>query len=162
MRYEPANPNTDIRQAFDQYLSATSTRNFKRDGPITPTTNPYTDSLKILTNRFKEFNAKFIRDKSGLRLLGVRQFLLKMVKYLPLKDSGWQPLPKFLENKKATINIRNDDQRCFGYALLYFLERTNLPDRNGFRLSLNKKEMFQLHQLDSLPYPISLNNVHLY
>ena len=111
--YEPAKPDTEKRQAFDQYLSASPTRIFKRDGPITPTTNLYKGSLQILTNRIKEFNAKFIRDKSGLRLANVLQFILKMVKYQPLEGSGWQPLPKFLDNKKAIINIRNNDQRCF-------------------------------------------------
>ena len=85
VRYEPAKPDTDKREAFDQYLSATPTRIFKRDGQITSTSNPFTDSLQILTNRIKEFNAKFIRDKSGLRLAGVIQLVLKKVKYQPLE-----------------------------------------------------------------------------
>ena len=162
VRYEPAKPDTDKRETFDQYLSATPTRIFKRDGKIIPTTNPYTDSLQILTNRIKEFNAKFIRDKSGLRLAGVLQFVLKMVKYQPLEGSGWQPLPTVLEDKKAIINIRNNDQRCFKYALLYFLERTNRPSKYCFRPSLYKEEMFQRYKLDTLPYPNHPNDVHLY
>ena len=162
VRYEPAKPDNDKRHAFYQYLSASPTRIFKRNGPITPSSNPYTDCLQILTNRIKEFNAKFIRDKSGLRLAGVIQFILKMVKYHPLEGSGWQPLPKFLEKKNTVINIRNHDQRCFGYALLYFLERANLPAKNCFRPSLYKEEMFLRYQLDTIPYPISPNDVHLY
>ena len=162
VRYEPAKPDTDKREAFDQYLSATATRIFKRDGQITSTTNPYTDSLQILTNRIKEFNAKFIKDKSGLRMANVLQLVLKIVKYQPREGSKWQFLPKYSENKKAIINIRNNDQRCFGYALLYFLERTNLFSRNFFRPSIYKEEMFYRYELDALPYPISPNYVHMF
>ena len=132
VRYEPAKPDTVKREALNQYLSATPTRIFKRDGLIEATTNSYTDSLQILTNRIKEYNAKFIRDKTGLRLAGVLQLVLKMVKYQPLQASKWRPLPKYLENKKAIINIRNNDQRCFGYSLLYFLESKTFPTRNCF------------------------------
>ena len=81
VRYEPAKPDTNKRVSFDQYLSATPTRLFKRDGQITSITNLITDSLQILTNRIKKFNAKFIRDKLGLRLAGALQLVLKMVKY---------------------------------------------------------------------------------
>ena len=97
VRYEPVKPDTDKHEEFDQYLSAAPTRIFKRDGLITATSNPYTDSLQILSNRIKEFNAKFIRDKSGLRIASVLLFVLKMVKYQHLQGSGWQPLPKYLQ-----------------------------------------------------------------
>ena len=30
---------------------------------------------------------------------------------------------------EAIINIQHNDERCFGYALLYFLERENLPEK---------------------------------
>ena len=110
----------------------------------------------------KKFNAKFIRDKSGLRLAGVPQFILKMVKYAPLEGRGCQPLPEFLLKKEAIINIQNNKGRCFGYALLYFLERANLPEKNCRRANLFTNEMFQPHDLDTLIYLIAPNDVHLY
>ena len=51
---------------FEHYLSAAPTRIFRRNGTISAFANPYIDSLRILTDRIREFNAKFIRDKSGL------------------------------------------------------------------------------------------------
>ena len=129
MEYEPVKSMAN-KEPFEQYLSAAPTRIFYNDGPVTATANPYIGNLRILTDRIKEFNAKLIRDKSGLRLAGVLQFILKMVKYASLEGRGWQPLPDFLSKKQAIINIQNNDQRCFGYALLYFLERANLPENN--------------------------------
>ena len=119
---EPVNSLAN-KQPFEQYLSAAPTRMFSRNGTISAIGNPYIDSLRILTDRIREFNAKYIRDKSGLRLARVLKFTLKMVKYAPLEVRGWQPFPEFLSKMKAILNIKNNDERCFNYALLYFLER---------------------------------------
>ena len=134
----------------------------RRDGTISAISNHYIDYLQILTDRIKEFNAKFIRDNSGLRLARVLQFTLKMVKDAPLEGRGWQPLPEFLSNKKAILNIQNNDERCFGYALLYFLEREGLPERHCYQAGLYKEQMFHRHHLETLPYQISPNNVNMY
>ena len=90
---------------FEQYLSAAPTRIFQQNGIVHAYANPYIDLLQILTDRFREFNAKFIRDKSHLRLARVLQFTLKMVKSAPYEGRGWQPLPDFLSNKKTIIKI---------------------------------------------------------
>ena len=82
--YEPVKPMVN-KKPFEQYLSSAPTRIFRSDGPITVNANPYINNLRILTDQIKEFNAKFIRDKSGVQLAGVLQFILKMVKYAPLE-----------------------------------------------------------------------------
>ena len=65
VEYEPVNflANT---QPFEQYLRAAPTCMFRRDKQISGFANPYIDNHRILTDRIREFNAKFIRDKSGL------------------------------------------------------------------------------------------------
>ena len=73
VEYDPENPLAN-KQPFEQYLSAAPTRIFSRDGTFTTSENLYIDSLKILTDRMREFNAKFIREKSGLRLARVLIF----------------------------------------------------------------------------------------
>ena len=161
VEYEPVNPMAN-KQPVEQYLSATLTRIFKIYGTLTPSKIPYIDSLRILTDRIREFNAKYIRDKSGLRLARVLKLTLKLVKYAPVEGRGWQPLPEFLSMKTAIINIQNNDERCFGYAVLYFLEREQLPEKFCYRAYLYKEEMFERFHLDTLPYSISPNDAHLY
>ena len=125
VEYELVNPRAN-KQPFEQYLSAAPTRMFKRDGTISAFENPYINSLRILPNRIREFNAKFIRDKPGLLLAKDLTLFLKIVNYATLEEHGWQPLSEFLSIYKTIINIENDNDRCFGYALLNFLERANL------------------------------------
>ena len=153
--YEPVN-HLFNKQPFEQYLSGAPTRMFRRDGTILAFTNLYIISLRILTDRIRELNAKFIRDKSGVRLDRVLQFTLNMVKYAPLKGRGWHPFPKFLAKNEAICNNRNNNKRCFGYSLRYFLEKTNLSkkNKNVIRSTIYKTKMFQRQQIDFLPYPI--------
>ena len=39
------------------------------------------------------------------------------MKYVPLGDSSYIPLPKFLAAKKAIINLKNEDDECFKWAI---------------------------------------------
>ena len=87
VEYELVNPLAN-KLPFEQYLSAAPTRIFWRDETISAFGNPYIDSIRILADRFRVFNAKFIRDKSGLHLARVVQFTMKMVMYPPLEGRG--------------------------------------------------------------------------
>ena len=87
---------------------------------------------------------------------------MKMVKYALLEGHGWQPLPQFIKKNKAIVTIQNNDKRCFGYAVLCFLELANLLEINCRRANYYIDEMFQRHHLDTFPYIISPNDVHLY
>ena len=61
VEYEPVNFMGN-NQPFEQYLSVAPTRMCRRDETISAISNPYIDFLQILTDRIREFNAKFIRD----------------------------------------------------------------------------------------------------
>jgi hypothetical protein len=69
VHYESVNPWDDHYKEFDQYLSSPATRIFKLDGIVNGWENPYEYSLRLLTQRINDLNAKFIRDKSGLKLI---------------------------------------------------------------------------------------------
>ena len=161
VEYKPVNPLAN-KQPCEQYLRAAPTRMFMRDGTISSFAKPYIDCLQIQTDRIREFNAKLIRDQSGLPLARVLQFTLIMVKYAFLETRGWQFLQEFLSNKKAILNIKNNDERCFVYALRYFLESEGLPKRQCYQESLYKEQMFHRNHLATRFYPNSPKNVHLY
>jgi len=38
-------------------------------------------------------------------------------RYEPFKSRGYVPLPKWINDKKAVINVQNLDNRCFFYAV---------------------------------------------
>ena len=60
---------------------------------------------------------KFTNTASGLEIAHCIKLCLNIAKYEPLKGSSYIPLPKALANKKAIINVQNDDGRCLVWAL---------------------------------------------
>ena len=55
---------------------------------------------------------------------------LHPVKYEPLGGSSYIPLPKFLAAKKAIINLNNEDNECFKWAITRALNPVKIhPER---------------------------------
>ena len=61
--------------------------------------------------------AKFQRQGSNWRFHSVLRLGLHTVKYVPLGGSSYIPFPKCLAAKKAIINLKNEDDECFTWAI---------------------------------------------
>ena len=62
--------------------------------------------------------ATFRSKGSGWRLYSIIQLELHTVRYNPLRGETWIPLPKELAYKKAIINVKNKDNKCFLWCVL--------------------------------------------
>ncbi|GFR10558.1 uncharacterized protein TNCT_533061 [Trichonephila clavata] len=65
-------------------------------------------AFKKIQNSFEEFTQR----GSGWTLENFLKLELNMAKYQPLSPSNYIPLPKKLADKKAILNIKNEDQKC--------------------------------------------------
>ena len=61
--------------------------------------------------------AKFQRQGINWRFRSHLSLDLHAVKYEPLEGSSHIPLPAFLAAKKAIINLKNEDDGCFKWAI---------------------------------------------
>ena len=59
----------------------------------------------------------FQRQESNWRFCSVLSLDLHTVKYEPHGGSSYIPLPAFLAAKKAIINLKNEDDECFKWAI---------------------------------------------
>ena len=59
-------------------------------------------------------NANFVRQGAGLVLADVLSVLFKVCEFLPLARRESKQLPKFLDKKKAIVNVPNNFIRSFG------------------------------------------------
>ena len=64
---------------------------------------------------------RFTMEGSGWAVIGLLNHDLHVNSYDPLAARSYIPLPSEIQNKKATINIKNDDDKCF-----YLLSRSGL------------------------------------
>ena len=55
--------------------------------------------------------------QSGLVLLQVQSLVISYDRYNPTRGSSYIPLPDWVANKKACINIKNNDELCFKYSV---------------------------------------------
>ena len=71
----------------------------------------------MMTERILEKIARHIKGDegggSGWTFYKVYKLELRTAIYNPLKEETWIPLPEELANKKAIINMKNKDNKCF-------------------------------------------------
>ena len=93
---------------------------------------------------------------SGWRLHSIIKFELHTVRYNPLRGETWVPLPKELANKKAIINMKNEDNKCFLWCVLRAL---NPCEKNPQRIDKKLKEKENTLNMDGIEYPVSLKDI---
>ena len=79
-----------------------------------------TDCNELFSNMKEnvlESLAKFQRQGSNWRFHSVLSLDLHTIGYVPLGGSSYIPLSKFLAAKKAIINLKNEDDECFKWAI---------------------------------------------
>ena len=81
---------------------------------------------------------------SGWYFVHVVQLEIHTVEFNPAKGSSYIPLPDWISNKKAIVNIQNKDEKCFLWCILRYLHPredndSRLKDLKKYENSLNTK-----------------------
>jgi hypothetical protein len=84
---------------------------------------------------------------------------LKIREYKPLSGSSYIETPKWISVKKATVNIKNEDQKCFKYCMLYHKHKNEIkwnPERlYHYKNWENSKEF----NFDGIKFPVEVNDL---
>ena len=72
-----------------------------------------------------------------------------------MKGSSYIPLPDWITDKKATVNIQNKDEKCFFWCILRYL---NPREDNDFRLTDLKKYENSLNT-EGINFPMKLKHI---
>ena len=67
----------------------------------------------------------FQQKGSGWIVTNVGHLDLRIARFKPLRGSTYVPLPKYIRDKKAVINVKNKDNRCLMWAVLAGLHPAN-------------------------------------
>ena len=106
-----------------------------------------TDIAKILKKGFRKILSdleEFKSDGSGWYFKEVLRLEVNTVEYKPTKGSSYINLPDWIKNKKAIINIKNSDDKCFIWSILRYIypkeqDPQYLKDLRKYEFSLNTK-----------------------
>jgi hypothetical protein len=109
------------REEFEEMTIASKNRIILREDEINKT-------IKALLKEIKEEIESLDNNEGYWQLKNVINIDFKLREYKPLSGSFYIDLPDWIKNKKATINIKNDDQKCFKYCMLYHKHKNEIKD----------------------------------
>src|SRR5271155_418352 len=100
--------------------------------------------------------ANFQMRGSNWRFKAVVKMDVNTVTYRPLKGSSYIPLPTVLANRKAIINMENQDEQCFKWCVARAL---NPVEKDQERIT--KKLRIQAEELiwKEFKFPANLNDI---
>ena len=110
-----------------------------------------------MTERILEKLSTFLSRGSGWRLRSIIRLELHTVSYVPLRGETWVPLPKELANKKAIINMKNKDNKCFLWCVLRAL---NPCEKDPQRIDKKLKEKENTLNMEGIEYPVILKDIN--
>ena len=95
-------------------------------------------------------------EGSGWVFLRVENLTLHTDIWDPLKGSSYIDLPKELKNKKAIINMKNEDNKCFLWCVLRAL---NPKDDNPERIDKDLKSKEHTLNMEGIAYPVEFKDI---
>jgi len=102
--------------------------------------------------------SEYTKDGSGWTVDAILNFDLYMAEYSPTSPSSYIKSPKFIADKKAVVNVKNNDDKCFIWAIISALHPANFNiDRPNnytpFEAELN---------VTGLVFPLAVKDVKMF
>ena len=95
-------------------------------------------------------------EGSGWVFLAVEKIVLHTAKWDPLNAGSYIDLPAYLKNKKAIINMKNQDNECFKWCVLRAL---NPKNTNPDRIDKDLKSKQDTLNMEGIKYPVSFRDI---
>ena len=95
-------------------------------------------------------------EGSGWEFLKVIKLVLHTTRWEPIYGSSYIPLGPYLANKKALINMQNEDDKCFMWSVLRALYPKN---KNAERIDKDLKSKQDSINMNGICYPVNLKAI---
>ncbi|XP_072014272.1 uncharacterized protein [Amphiura filiformis] len=106
--------------------------------------------------RILENISTFINLGSGWVFELIQSLELHTVEYEPLGGSSYIPLPEFLAKKTAIVNLKNEDDACFKWAVTRAI---NMVGKNADRIDKVLREKATELNWDGVTFPTPLSDI---
>ncbi len=117
------------------------------------------DTYEEMKGKMLENLSKFRKEGSGWQLHRIVGLDISVVKFNPLSGSGHSKLPPFIAKKKAVINMKNDDDQCFKWAVTRALNPVN---RDSERITKKLKDQAEKYDWGGITFPTKVKDIHIW
>ena len=111
--------------------------------------------LDELLNQLNSNVETFDGRGSGFSLDAVTDFNLIITQYRPLAGLTYIPTPQSIANKKAVINVKNKDNKCFLWSLLSCL----YPPKDNPCKVFNYRKYQNTLNFDGITFPVQVKDI---
>ena len=95
-------------------------------------------------------------EGSAWTISAIESIVIHTAKWDPLNAGSYIDLPEFLKNKKAIINMQNQDEKCFMWCVLRALyPKDNHPER----IDNNLKSKQDTLNMQGIRYPVNFRDI---
>lgn len=112
----------------------------------------YSLIISEISNKISNFEKK----DSGWSLLKIKHMDMNVNKFNPLRGSSYIDLPLDIKHKYAVINVKNNDNECFRWAILSGLHPTNNNPHRLTNYLAHKNEL----KFTNLSFPIKITDIN--
>ena len=95
-------------------------------------------------------------EGSGWVFVKIIDLTLHTTTWKPLSGSSYIDLPKVLKDKHALVNMKNEDDKCFLWSVLRFL---NPKDKNAERVDKDLRSKENTLNMEGIKYPVDLKAI---
>ena len=95
-------------------------------------------------------------EGSGWQFMEVENITLHTTRWDPINAGSYIGLPPFLKNKKAIINMKNEDNECFKWCVLRAL---NPKNTNPDRIDKDLKSKQDTLNMEGIRYPVDFRGI---
>lgn len=110
----------------------------------------------VMVDRALETMATFQMRGSNWTFQSIIALEIHTVAYRPLRGSSYIKLPEVLAKKKAIINMKNKDEKCFTWSILRAL---NPIENNPDRIDKTLKAKEDTLNMKDIEYPVTLKAI---
>ena len=111
----------------------------------------------IMKEKMLESLATYQRLGSRWRLHSIEMLEMFITRFKPLNGKSYKPFPKVITKKKAVINMENNDDQCFKWAITRAL---NPADCDSERVTKILKTQAEKYNWDGIGFPTKLKDIH--
>lgn len=172
--------NAVFKAVFSKSIATDTGETIEKQTIYVHTKSDIVDIDTDLSDHFSGQIVTFILSKiddialrgSGLTLTEINEILVQINDFQPIAGSSFIDLPSSVKSKHAVVNVKNNDNRCFLYAILSalhpanknahrvanYIQYTNELNFNGICFPVNVRDITRFEQLN----PNISINVYIY
>ena len=117
------------------------------------------DEYTTICDRVLENFANFQRRGSGWQLHSIEGLEIFITKFNPIQGRSYAPFQKCVVKKKAVINMENNDDQCFKWAVTRALHSVG---RDAERISKILRKQSEDYNWEGLEFPVKVKDIHVF